>query len=525
MFDPYHRWLGIPTAHRPPTHYQLLGIAADETDPEVIQEAALRQTSHVRLYQTGPYATQATTILNEIGQARAVLLNPEKRRLYDASLGPSTQEVPPPMAEVELVRLPLHTPALPPLPPLPRWPLAANDAESRDLVRRRGRARDGTLWPALGFAALLLLGAGLAFGVGLARSAGRPEPPPRPVTPAPTDPAPAPRPATRGLLEGHEGAISALAIDARSGALFSAGGSHATGDPLDCAWRRWDLRSGKAAGSFPAHQAPIRCLALSPDSQQLLTGGGGCEWRDGELVPIDCVVRLWDLDGKQGPLTFAPHKAPISGLAFLRDGHRVVSCGCDGSVLVWDVRSDGLPQPLTEQGSPALCLSVTPAGRFLVVGGLDGQIRLWDLATRQEFDRFPRSDDPVSAVSFSPSGRQVVTGGGRLAYRDGKAVPVGCAVRLWDRDSGNLLHELAGHTRPIRGLAWARDGRTIASGALDGTVRLWDARAGKGVLTLRAGSAVTCVVFTPNRRLVAGTMAGVIRVWDLDRELVRGEQP
>src|SRR5436190_24287039 len=78
MFDPYHRWLGIPRDQRPPTYYQLLGIAADETDAEVIQEAALRQTSHVRLYQTGPYAAQATTILNEIGQARAVLLNPEK---------------------------------------------------------------------------------------------------------------------------------------------------------------------------------------------------------------------------------------------------------------------------------------------------------------------------------------------------------------------------------------------------------------------------------------------------------------
>ena len=76
MFDPYHRWLGIPRDRRPPTYYELLGIAVTEDDAEVIQEAALRQTSHVRLYQTGPYAAQATTILNEIGQARAVLLNP-----------------------------------------------------------------------------------------------------------------------------------------------------------------------------------------------------------------------------------------------------------------------------------------------------------------------------------------------------------------------------------------------------------------------------------------------------------------
>ena len=65
-FDPYHRWLGIPKGQRPPTFYQLLGVAPDEADTEVIEEAALRQTSHVRLYQTGPYAQQCTAILNEL---------------------------------------------------------------------------------------------------------------------------------------------------------------------------------------------------------------------------------------------------------------------------------------------------------------------------------------------------------------------------------------------------------------------------------------------------------------------------
>src|SRR5262249_44252847 len=86
MFDPYHRWLGIPRDQRPPTFYQLLGISPDEPDPEVIQGAALRQTSHVRLYQTGPYAARCTAILNEIGQARSVLLHQEKRKQYDAGL-------------------------------------------------------------------------------------------------------------------------------------------------------------------------------------------------------------------------------------------------------------------------------------------------------------------------------------------------------------------------------------------------------------------------------------------------------
>src|SRR5436309_11887280 len=86
MFDPYHKWLGIPKECRPPTHYQLLGITQSEQDPEVIEEAAIRQTTHVRIYQIGPHAAQATRILNEISQARVTLLDPAKRKDYDAGL-------------------------------------------------------------------------------------------------------------------------------------------------------------------------------------------------------------------------------------------------------------------------------------------------------------------------------------------------------------------------------------------------------------------------------------------------------
>jgi hypothetical protein len=86
MFDAYHQWLGISKNQRPPTFYQLLGVAPDETDGEVIKEAALRQTSHVRTYQTGPHAEECTRLLNEIARARAVLLSSTARNEYDAQV-------------------------------------------------------------------------------------------------------------------------------------------------------------------------------------------------------------------------------------------------------------------------------------------------------------------------------------------------------------------------------------------------------------------------------------------------------
>ena len=89
-FDPYHKWLGIAKKFRPPTLYHLLGIDPDETDREVIEEAALSRSAHLRGYQVGPHAALCTRLLNEIAAARLTLLNPSKRAAYDTTLAPKT---------------------------------------------------------------------------------------------------------------------------------------------------------------------------------------------------------------------------------------------------------------------------------------------------------------------------------------------------------------------------------------------------------------------------------------------------
>ena len=85
-FDPYHKWLGIPREQRPVTYYQLLGISPNETDIDVIEDAATRQSSHVRTYQLGNHAEACQRLLNEISQAKTTLLNPEKRKAYHAQV-------------------------------------------------------------------------------------------------------------------------------------------------------------------------------------------------------------------------------------------------------------------------------------------------------------------------------------------------------------------------------------------------------------------------------------------------------
>ena len=85
-FDPYHKWLGIPPDQQPPNHYRLLGIAEFESDLEVIGAAADRQMAHLRTKSSGAYGDLSQRLLNEVAQAKIVLLNEDKRVEYDKSI-------------------------------------------------------------------------------------------------------------------------------------------------------------------------------------------------------------------------------------------------------------------------------------------------------------------------------------------------------------------------------------------------------------------------------------------------------
>lgn len=85
-FDPYYRWLGIPPAEQPPTHYRLLGLADFESDQDVIESAADRQMAHVRSHQAGSRSALSQRLLNELSAAKLCLLNAQAKAAYDASL-------------------------------------------------------------------------------------------------------------------------------------------------------------------------------------------------------------------------------------------------------------------------------------------------------------------------------------------------------------------------------------------------------------------------------------------------------
>jgi WD40 repeat protein len=129
-------------------------------------------------------------------------------------------------------------------------------------------------------------------------------------------------------------------------------------------------------------------------------------------------------------------------------------------------------------------------------------------ATRPPLATPPSPPPPIPTVAFSPDGTAVVVGSpdGVLVFWD---VPAARGAR----PTGSLR----AHTLAVRGVAWAPDGRAVASGGQqDGTIRIWDVATHEQLAALEGHvHAVGCLRFSPDSKSLAAASGPDFWVWDL----------
>src|SRR5262249_4776194 len=84
-------------------------------------------------------------------------------------------------------------------------------------------------------------------------------------------------------------------------------------------------------------------------------------------------------------------------------------------------------------------------------------------------------------------------------------------IDVWDGSMGTKLYSFPGHKAPITSLAFSPDGKWLASGSADKTVKLWESRQEKATCEVPTGASLA---FSPDSKRLA--IAG----WDLESVLV-----
>ncbi|HST23483.1 MAG TPA: serine/threonine-protein kinase, partial [Blastocatellia bacterium] len=287
----------------------------------------------------------------------------------------------------------------------------------------------------------------------------------------------------------------------------------------------WDTVTGQQVVRLKAHEQCIRGVKFSFDGKMLAT------------VSDDLAVKVWNTETLQGDATLRMQVNQARSMAFSADGKKLATGGMDGTSKVWDVASgralvtihastdwvstfvfspDGKKLALQESLDMPVILWDAETGRKLrklaipynepvmflsdsktLVLTFHGTIKFLNVATGQVKATF--SDRPALSVAISPNGRLLAVGGGDRT------------VKIWDIISGAVTATIKGHEGSILSVAFSPDGKRLATGSNDFTARVWDIATASEFGVAKTGNSVYSLSFSPDGKTLAVIELGIIR--------------
>ncbi|HEX3725660.1 MAG TPA: c-type cytochrome domain-containing protein [Pirellulales bacterium] len=234
----------------------------------------------------------------------------------------------------------------------------------------------------------------------------------------------------------------------------------------------WDVASRKLRYSLPVTYDTVYGVSWSADGKKIAFG---CA--DNTLRAIDAT------NGKQ-LLYQGAHSDWVLGTVFSKEGTYVISVSRDRSMKLVEVATQRFVDNITSITPGALKGGLAAVDRHplkdeLLIGGADGAPKIYQMLRTKarvigdDFNlikAYEAAPGRIYSARFNSDGSRFVVG----SSLDGTG-----EVRIYETDSGKLLHKLEGQHGAVYAVTFSTSGKVVASAGFDGLVRLNDAETGK----------------------------------------------
>ncbi|WP_294537695.1 PH domain-containing protein [uncultured Rhodoblastus sp.] len=262
----------------------------------------------------------------------------------------------------------------------------------------------------------------------------------------------------------------------------------------DSSIRLWDLQSGRMVRKFNGRVTLPASVAFSPDGRMAIATSAPDQ------------VKVWNTaDGEM--LYYVEMPGAPYGAAFSSTGDRFAAGGDgrgQGTIRIWDASRGQLLLSFANGNTfkQVLSLDFSPDGRWLAAGAYEHDLKIWNTATGQAVHNFSGHTSYVKAVKYSVDGKFLISGS------------EDATVKIWDVDSERLLHDLAGHTDRVSSVAFSLDGQQAYSASDDSTIKIWDVASERLLRDIPTGQEkIWAAAFSANV-IASGGLDGTIKIWN-----------
>ena len=219
----------------------------------------------------------------------------------------------------------------------------------------------------------------------------------------------------------------------------------------------------------------------------------------------DKTICIWNVNSGTLDQILEGHGAEVYSVAVSPDGKHLISTSSDKSIKIWDAET-GKP---TETFKCPTCFPIkfSPDSQLAAWVEVDDpsghwSIQIWSLVTRKHGQNIRTHNSRVWPLAFAPQEQHLASGD-----MDG-------TIKIWDYVVGLCLKTLTSEMGYINSLAYSPDGNRLASGTLYG-VGLWDPDTGTLLQTMKGhSSSVRSVAFSPNGKTIASSSSEIF-IWDV----------